>query len=83
MSSQWPTCHTCGASRGVKGRRKKRFDPTAQYLISAALTTVGTLIYGSQFLGRHIEPGTMRIALGVIVVGVLWYGTARIFALLR
>ena len=85
MSDQWPSCPACaghGKTAG-KARRKKRFNPTVHYLLSTTLTTAGALIYGAQFLGRYVSPGVMKMAIGMMLIGALWYGSARILALVR
>ena len=84
MSNQWPSCPTCGSrGDGRKPRRRRRLNFTAHYLASAALTIVGALIYGAQFLGRYVSEDMLTAGMTMIVVGALWYGTVRILALIR
>ncbi len=47
------------------------------------MATIGTLIYGGQFVGRQIDHRLMLVALGMILLGVCWYAGARILDALR
>lgn len=83
MSDQWEQCHSCGVAAKSGGKKRKRFNPTPHYLVSTLIVSVGALIYGAQFMGRVIDPGTMRIALLMVIFGVGWYAAARVLSMLR
>ncbi len=84
VSDRWPECPSCGAVPGATGtKRRRRFNPAPHYLLATTTATIGTLIYGGQFVGRQIDHRLMLVALGMILLGVCWYAGARILDALR
>ncbi len=82
MSDKWPSCPACG-NGGKPRRRPKRFNPTVHYLLATALTTVGALFFGAEFVGHEMARGASQWGIAMIVLGAAWYGGARIFAMFR
>ncbi|MFK8017682.1 MAG: hypothetical protein AB8G17_19815 [Gammaproteobacteria bacterium] len=84
MSNRRPQCPSCGAKPGdTRSKRRRRFDPAPHYLLATTIASIGTLIYGGQFVGHQIDRQLMIAAIGMIVVGVVWYAGARLLAALR
>ena len=84
VSDQWPECPACRRTLAAQpaGGKRKRFSPTPHYLVATALATVGTLLFSSQLLGSG-DPRQGRVGLVLCLLGVSWYGAARVLAFLR